>query len=454
MESDQEERPEFPQQRRVYLITYSQADLDIFPYCLAFSEAVVDAFGEANVKEWACCRETHQEGGEHYHMAISLKSSRRWGPVKKAFMKNYNVSLHFSVKTCGYVAAYRYVCKDKEITEVLHSPGHTNMERISSPKTKNAMRKWSDVSTKKRKSTTSPAPDVSTKKPKPTRLSNVDVSNLLVKEGIKCENKLCRLAMRRASNGEPDLQAFVLNRTPKALADLITMTWKLQNSENTVDDVRETKTRMQILHDCLESDCIEGCNKEWLRCAKEILGFNSVNVYDFACAIRTALKQGRKKHRNILIVGDTDCGKSFLLDPLELIYKCFMNPAKAKYAWSGLDECEVAFLNDFRWNSEIIAWNDFLLLLEGATVHLPRPKNHFATDLLIHRSNSIPIFSTSIGPFEFVRNGMKDQKETDMMASRWRLFSFTHTIKNPNRDLEPCPRCFAELIMYGADAED
>ena len=50
-----------------------------------------------------------------------------------------------------------------------------------------------------------------------------------------------------------------------------------------------------------------------------------------------------------------------------------MNPAQGKYSWVGLDEFEVAYLNDFRWNGETIAWNDFLLLLEGQTVNLPRP---------------------------------------------------------------------------------
>ena len=62
----------------------------------------------------------------------------------------------------------------------------------------------------------------------------------------------------------------------------------------------------------------------------------------------------------------------------------FCNPAKGKYAWVGLNECGVAYLNDFRWPAELILWNDFLLLLlEGQTVHLPRPKNQFHTDKLI-----------------------------------------------------------------------
>ena len=136
------------------------------------------------------------------------------------------------------------------------------------------------------------------------------------------------------------------------------------------------------------------------------------------------------------------------------MYKAFMNPATGKYAWVGLDECEVAYLNDFRWSAELIAWNDFLLLLEGQTVHLPRPKNQFVTDMVIDRTNTMPIFATSKGPIEFVgKYNIRDNKETDMMASRWRLFEFTVPIpKESMKILPPCPHCFSTLVIQGMDS--
>jgi len=57
-----------------------------------------------------------------------------------------------------------------------------------------------------------------------------------------------------------------------------------------------------------------------------------------------------------MLVGPTNCGKSFLLNPIELMYNCFVNPASGKYAWVGLDEKEVAYLNDLRWTEELIRW--------------------------------------------------------------------------------------------------
>ena len=130
------------------------------------------------------------------------------------------------------------------------------------------------------------------------------------------------------------------------------------------------------------------CKGEWLRCAKEVLAKNKINNYVFAHTMRQCLIFGRRKNTNILLIGPTNCGKSFLLNPIELMFKTLVNPAKDRYAWVGLDEFEVAYLNDFRWTPEIIAWNDFSLLLEGQTVHLPRPKNQFATDMYIDRTNT------------------------------------------------------------------
>ena len=55
-----------------------------------------------------------------------------------------------------------------------------------------------------------------------------------------------------------------------------------------------------------------------------------------------------------MFVGPTNCGKSFLLSPLELIFKTFMNPTFGKCAWVDLGDKKVAVLSDFRWTPETI----------------------------------------------------------------------------------------------------
>ena len=72
------------------------------------------------------------------------------------------------------------------------------------------------------------------------------------------------------------------------------------------------------------------------------------------------LEKDRGKYRNILLTGPAICGKTFILNPLNVVYKTFSNPASTSFAWIGVENCEILFLNDFRWSSQILAWHDML----------------------------------------------------------------------------------------------
>jgi hypothetical protein len=133
------------------------------------------------------------------------------------------------------------------------------------------------------------------------------------------------------------------------------------------------------------------------------------------------LTKGRGKYRNILIKGPANCGKTFLLNPLNSIYRTFTNPAVTNFAWVCAEKCEVIFLNDFRWSEKVIPWHDLLLLLQGQTVHLPAPKSHFAQDIeFVHE---VPIFCTGKEELVYVRGRILDVRESEMMRVRWIIFT-------------------------------
>ena len=90
-----------------------------------------------------------------------------------------------------------------------------------------------------------------------------------------------------------------------------------------------------------------------------------------------------RKYRNIIITGPANCGKPFLLRPIEDIFQIISNPASEKYGRVGVEKAEVIFLNDFRWTSDLIKQNN----LEGRKVHLFDPKNSFTSDLFIEKTS-------------------------------------------------------------------
>ena len=100
---------------------------------------------------------------------------------------------------------------------------------------------------------------------------------------------------------------------------------------------KKKTTRMEILRKCQSESCIDGCDMEWYECARQVLQLNSINPFKFADAMRDLLEHGRGKFHNVLIVDAANCGRTFLLKPLEIIFQTFTNPANDMYAWVGAD---------------------------------------------------------------------------------------------------------------------
>ena len=276
------------------------------------------------------------------------------------------------------------------------------------------------------------------------RLTAFEVSQIMVEGNIKNLIELQALALEQKEEGKTDLAEFLVNRTPRAVADMMQSTWEIEEAKAKLE--RAKKTRMELLQEARRSECAKGCNGDWLSCAEEILHNNGLSVEYFGEVVRDLLSKGRGKFRNIMLTGPANCGKTFLLNPLTLIFNTFCNPASGTFAWIGAETAECIFLNDFRWCPQLLPWHDLLLLLEGHVVHLPAPKTHFSKDITFE--NDTPIFCTSKNPLVFIKNGVIDERETEMMRVRWKLIQFNYQIPpNTQRDITSCARCFATLIL-------
>ena len=126
----------------------------------------------------------------------------------------------------------------------------------------------------------------------------------------------------------------------------------------------------------------------------------------------------------------------------------FENPANDKYACVRSEKSKVFLLNDFRWSKDLILWHDLLLLLEGETVKLPAPKNIFSEGIVI--STDVAIFAASKSTVKHRDPyNASDDRETDMMPARWKNYQFRHQFcPQEQKNLPPCPRCFAKLVFF------
>lgn len=445
--------------RRIYLVTYSQADLKIFPTRESFGNMIELEFnkgdGKVKVLYWSCCMEPHENGGVHYHCSIKLSGSKKWFLVKRRIAEIYGVQVHFSESAKFYLAAYRYVCKtDKNVAHSLDHPKDLLLNQ--SPKTKKAIYATQSSAAKRRKSKSSEQSSTQTSsrseppKKRKSRINNLTVASFVRNNNIKSYTELLAVAESRQNDGQIDIAEFVFNRSEKCLRELIDKAWKMANAKALLE--HENKSRLDVLTETACLPCVMGCNSQWLKCALEVLQLNCINRNVFAECMRDLLLNGRAKHRNILIIGPANCAKTFMLKPLKEIFKhekLFENPACDKYAWVGADRAQVILLNDFRWSRDLIPWNDLLLLLEGETVKLPAPKNMYSQDVLIN--SDVPVFATSKCKIRFRGSyNVSDERENEMMDVRWRIFEFSHVFKaEQQKHPIPCGKCFCDLIFHG-----
>ena len=125
-----------PCSRSVYLITYSQADLESVGRRRWFSDMVLDSFyrnAKANVLRWVSSKEEqeHKDQGNHYHMAINSDWQKRSLSVK--LDKKFGIKIRFSDKHSNYYEASKYVTKE-DINYTL-SEGHPDLLNSAVPRT-------------------------------------------------------------------------------------------------------------------------------------------------------------------------------------------------------------------------------------------------------------------------------------------------------------------------------
>ena len=227
-------------------------------------------------------------------------------------------------------------------------------------------------------------------------LIQFEVSESLVKNDIYVDTKLFLEASERKEKGQIEFAAFVLSRSNISLVSLRT----------------PGKCTMQKLPLNVKKQLCELCWWFWHgvnESARQVLQLNSINPYAFSDTIKNLLARGRGKIRNMTF-RPPNYGKTFLLKPLRIIFRAFINPENGKYVWVGAYQADLIVSQDFRWSSELIYSNVSLLFLEGKNVKLTSPKNQCNKDVCINAD--IHIFVSNKAKIEHVgKHSTHDNKK-------------------------------------------
>ena len=164
---------------------------------------------------------------------------------------------------------------------------------------------------------------LNSEKRKKKQMSSYELSEIVVAKRIKTRTELLALAREQKLESKTDIAEFIINRGSKVVAEIFESAWEMEDAQKTLE--RQRKGRLQLLQEARLGECVENCNGDWLICAREVLERNGVEESYFAEQVYELLDKGRGKYRNIKIVGVANCGKTFLLNPLNVIYNTFWN---------------------------------------------------------------------------------------------------------------------------------
>ena len=273
----------------------------------------------------------------------------------------------------------------------------------------------------------------------------LDLNDLLHEHPfLKTEDDVLRYVSTGGGKHNRALRKFVLAR--KDLGELIARVFRVDGAEAAA--ARRQMTRVQILAAAAtEGACTCETPGRWAAAADEVLRLNGFTEREIQRAIFHALHLGRAKQRNLLLVGETNRAKSFLIDPVELVYNCFTPPDTGSHQLADIAGSEVLFLNDFEWDAALMPWSTAKNLFEGKDVKIAVPKvekgakNYMFTD-------DAPILGTAPGPVEHP----KKAKETSQMDSRVRYVLLTHFF-DPTTcpEIKPCKKCWAQWVWAVRD---
>ena len=441
---------------RTYLITWSKAVLEIFPKRELFGGACVAAFGGgAAVQYFAVGQEPHEHGGHHYHVAMLLTKPQRWHTARK-YLEDLGAKVNFSTAGSMYASAYFYATKvDQNYFHGHCASRHpTRAEIGKNLKAANANATYRQNNARKREA----AQNKKEKKEKPKKLSKLDVVDIINAEDIKDDDQLLQFAnSRRGETGDSRLLDFLMRLGAKGRSDILLDAQKLSTAQHNINLSRTN--RLDIVKSVLrDKACTCSQQGKWLVLAIDICEKNELDYHVISRAIWESLQFGRRKHTNVLITGESNCAKTFLLDPLADIFeKNFQSPAASRYGWLDAATVQVIYLNDYRWRplekNGDIEWGAFLRLLEGGKVTLPRPMNAYAKHAELSKDNDVPVFMTSGGPVRYWENHPQEpqtpnhQMENKMMQERWRHFHLTHQFEEHKKiKCESCAWCFCKFI--------
>jgi len=463
---------------RTQLITFSHSDLISRKKPKDFSketfkDAVLNAYRKAlpNVSLLYCCvfRELHHRTGKwelvpeedlaHFHLGLNANTPHRWKGVAEV-LRSEGIYCHFSDKkdkNAGYASCVAYgflPSLKKKRAELDPDPLFVSLDS-KHPDLEILLKRTFKVQV----ATASHPPEDHASKKKVT--PRILCYQAVVDNKFTDEHQLKEFAAKKHAQGIDVYLDFLF---PLNSRDFIENVWEFENAKIRVR--RKAMGGLKMIENlaagsecvCLPPHCWCKCvcptDKLWYTKMLEVLQKNpNVDIQQFCEVHLQSIEKGPRKFGNPMIVGDSHRAKSFWAGPAEKYFHTFAKPQFGEKCsicpLAGILGKEFVSFQDLRVDKDFlrfVKWEDLLVWLEGKTFNISLPKTNAKEDAPF--TCVIGVWFT--GPHE-ITHPSGDRVEQKMMDNRMVYFEFKYEFeKNKDSVAEPCPHCWANLLLDGA----
>jgi hypothetical protein len=388
---------------------------------------------------------------EHNHAAIYTSTQHYWNLIAARSLAAYRVKLHASTHS-GYTTMYVYLAQaspSKPIAEVdgerWMSPAHPRGDQLR--RLLKAGEKSEGLTASRRRRTGGAAGSggsASGAAAPAKRIRDGDILEICRAEGIRSCSALQALAKTRMDGGNAMLGEFCTARGAVRLGELVEAAWQVIDPPTPMG----ASSRLGKLEAAASNfPCV--CGGIWAAAASRVLQNNNVDLASFCRDICRALQIGACRGVNIQLVGGPGMGKSFLFEPLDRIFNTFPKPLRDNpYSFGDLPGSDIMLWQDFKYKTNIIAWEDLLSIFVGEAVNL----RVFRKPPVKHR-NEAPLFLTARNKLGCLREDPQEQIDVNQaMDERFKIYQWTTPLPMAERrpDFPKCGRCCARFYREGA----
>ena len=415
-------------------------------------------------------RELHKENDDgevhaHDHVALLAEASFRFLPVKRALLERHGLASHWSVTHTGYHSCVRYLVvpsPKKPLACLDHAPElwsaageHPLLsDCIHEPVTAAAMAKkrlkLEQVAAEKRKGD--------------PRITDLDVWALVVRSGVRNSSDDRNAHFRLGQYAKAHCGMAMVHhlfRMRHKLPGMIDDIWQWEHINEVVTVT--SRSRMQALRASALGPCV--CNGAWPAFIVDSFLKNRIDVTQLCRDVCSALDVGRGETTPVIVLAGAfgGEGKSVFLKPLLKVFSMdgmvFCRPGKGNYPLLELPSAKVAFLDEWRWDPDVVPWAVQCLWFDGSAVPITRPQNDQGSKGHFLYQGTAPIFVTCKLPdLEWLeslaavdeKTGRPYDADASMLLRRLKIYRFATRVAKPACKFPFCASCFSKLLLQQA----